>query len=72
VQTSYHFDYGTTTGYGQITSTQTVDDTAPQVHVTTDVNGLTPGAEYHYRLVVADITGAWTTGADATFTTPAG
>jgi phosphodiesterase/alkaline phosphatase D-like protein len=57
---------------GQITTTQTLDGTTPQVNVTADVNGLTPSTEYHYRLVVADVTGAWTTGDDPTFTTPAG
>jgi hypothetical protein len=56
----------------QITTTQTLDGTTPQVNVTADVNGLTPSTEYHYRLVVADVTGAWTTGDDPTFTTPAG
>jgi hypothetical protein len=71
-QTTYHFDYGTTTGYGSVTSTLPVDNTTPQQHVTADVNGLTPGATYHFRLVVEDGTGSWTTGQDATFTTPAG
>jgi hypothetical protein len=71
-QTSYHFDYGTTTAYGDVTPTQTLDGTTDQVHVTTDVNGLAPSTLYHYRLVVADASGSFTTGDDATFTTPAG
>jgi hypothetical protein len=70
-QTSYHFDYGTTAAYGATTPAQIADSTQP-VHVTADLNGLTPGTEHHYRLVVADAGGAWTTGDDATFTTAEG
>lgn len=71
-QTSYYFDYGTTTGYGQITAAATADGTTQPVHAAVDVNGLAPGTEYHFRLVVADASsGSWTTGDDATFTTPA-
>jgi hypothetical protein len=71
-QTSYHFDYGTTDGYGVTTPVQIAETTTEPVHVTADVNGLSPDTEHHFRLVVSDSGGAWTTGDDATFTTAAG
>jgi hypothetical protein len=71
-QSSYYFDYGTTTAYGQTTHAQVADATSADVHATADVNGLSMGTEYHFRLVVADAGGDWTTGDDATFTTNGG
>jgi hypothetical protein len=66
-----HFDYGTTTAYGQTTAVQ-VATSSGQSHVTATVDGLAPATEYHFRLVVASPDGQWTTGDDATFTTNTG
>lgn len=68
---SYHFDYGSTTAYGQTTDVQTANGSGP-THVTALVNGLSAGTEYHYRIVVASPDGQWTTGEDGTFTTTSG
>lgn len=67
---SYHFDYGPTTGYGQMTDEVTSD--AAAAHVTASINGLTPVTDYHFRIVVTNANGQWTTGSDMLFTTPAG
>jgi hypothetical protein len=57
----YHFEYGTTTGYGLTTPTQMATDDGP---VAAPVTGLTAETTYHYRLVAgADEAG------DLTFTT---
>jgi len=70
-QTKYHFDYGTSTGYGSATADGTVSATDDTSHaVTANVSGLTPGATYHYRLAATNATGT-TYGADQTFTATA-
>jgi hypothetical protein len=68
--TSYRFDYGTTTGYGQSTPVRDAGSGSTQVEVTEVLTGLTAGTTYHYRLVAANATGA-TGGGDRAFTTPA-
>ena len=72
LQTSCHFDYGTTAAYGETTPAQFSDGAAQAIHVSAAVSGLAPDTSYHFRLVVADASGQWTTGDDATFTTAAG
>lgn len=67
---SYHFDYGPTTDYGLTTDEVTSD--AAGAHVTVSINGLTPGIDYHFRIVVTNANGQWTTGNDMFFTTLAG
>ncbi|WP_445150619.1 hypothetical protein [Baekduia sp. Peel2402] len=72
-QTTYHFEYGTTTGYG---SRVPVDGEAPAGTsrtpraVSRPITGLAPGTTYHYRLVVRNAAGM-TEGPDRTFTTVA-
>lgn len=68
--TSYHFDYGTTSAYGQSTSTQSSSSDDPSVGSAT-LTGLNPGTTYHYRLVAGNPIVGTTDGQDATFTTPA-
>jgi hypothetical protein len=63
VPTTYHFEYGTTTGYGLTTPVRTATGTEP-VNVQAELTGLTANTEYHYRLVA----GA-SQGADRTFRT---
>ena len=50
IATTVAFEYGTTTGYGATSPTQSIGSgTTPQT-VTTTVIGLTPGATYHVRV----------------------
>jgi hypothetical protein len=67
----YHFEYGTTTSYGQIAPipelyTPITNETLP---VSELVGGLQPGTTYHYRLVASNPTGIRVVGPDETFTT---
>jgi hypothetical protein len=65
-----HFDYGTSTAYGQSAPCeQTVGSGSGEVAVTAKVTGLTPGSTYHFRLVAANAAGA-AFGSDAVFATP--
>lgn len=68
--TTYLFEYGTSTAYGQRWPTVPVDMGAlegPQPVLVT-VPGLLPGTTYHYRLVASD-GGGTSYGQDMTFTT---
>jgi hypothetical protein len=71
--TTFHFDFGTTTGYG--TRVPGSDATAGSDNsdhgVSQAVGGLAPSTTYHYRLVATDSMGFTTNGADVGFTTPA-
>lgn len=63
--TDYYFQYGTTTGYGTDTATDTVStDTA----VSVNVSGLNEDTTYHYRLVATNSQGTGY-GSDRTFRT---
>ena len=64
--TTYHFEYGTSTAYGLTTADQTVSGSA--VAVQTALGGLTADTTYHYRLVATNAAGT-TRGADRTFQT---
>jgi hypothetical protein len=72
-QTSYHFEYGTTTSYG---SREPVNGDAAagaerKPHTfSRSISGLQPGTTYHYRLVASNA-GGLTAGVDRTFTTVA-
>jgi len=66
--TSYHFEYGTTTSYGSNTPSTSAGAGTTDVPVSADLTGLTPSTTYHYRLVAVSSAGT-TPGADQTFTT---
>ena len=68
--TTYRFDYGTTTDYGSSTPTAGPERGNAGKSVSADVTGLAPSTTYHFRLVATNPSGT-ATGADATFTTPA-
>jgi hypothetical protein len=72
-QTTYYFEYGTTTDYGSRTP-QNVDGIAGSGRLarpfTRNISGLTPGTPYHFRLVAQNSAGT-SFGADQTFTTDA-
>jgi hypothetical protein len=73
VQTTYSFEYGESTSYGQRVPTSAAGVAGNGYvarNVTRAVSGLQPGTLYHYRLVAANV-GGTTLGADATFTTDA-
>lgn len=66
--TTYEFQYGTTTDYGQQTAPQTLSaGTSPQ-SVSATISGLTPGTTFHYRLLATNASGT-AAGQDQTFTT---
>lgn len=68
--TSWHFDYGTTTGYGSSTSSTNAGSGTANTTVTANIAGLTSGTTYHYRLVASSSSGT-TQGADGILTTAA-
>ncbi len=67
--TTYHFQYGTTPGYGVTTPIGPAGNGTVEVKVSQYITGLSPGTTYHYRVVAANATGT-TNGNDHTFTTP--
>jgi plastocyanin len=66
--TTYHFDYGTSAGYGQETPEEPAGSGSVDRTVTANVSGLSPGVTYHYRVVANNSSGT-TRGFDRTFTT---
>ncbi len=70
--TTYFFQYGTTTDYGTQTPTEgpVTGNPTKSKAVSADVTGLQPQTTYHYRLVATNSAGT-SFGADVTFTTPA-
>ncbi len=72
-QTKYHFEYGTSTSYGQSSSEQFISGTGTTgVPVSSGAGTLSPSTTYHFRLVADNIDQATSYGADQTFTTTAG
>lgn len=67
-ETSYAFQYGTTTGYGAQTAPVSVGSGTTEVKVTQTITGLQSGTVYHYRLVATSAVGTMD-GRDATLTT---
>jgi CSLREA domain-containing protein len=67
--TAYHFEFGTSPGYGLGTADQQVEGGASATPVAAGIGGLTPATTYHYRLVAISPDGT-SAGADTTFTTP--
>lgn len=66
--TTYNFQYGTTTGYGQTTATQLAGAGSSNVNASASLTGLKPDTVYHYRIAATNPSGP-TTGADQTFMT---
>jgi hypothetical protein len=69
--TTYHFEYGTSAGYGLTTPENTVPEGTDPVAVKAAIDGLTKGTMYHYRLVATNPAGI-SRGADRTFRTAPG
>ena len=79
LETTYHFEFGPDTNYGQglpvPEATIPADSGDRPIDVAVDVQGLSPNTTYHYRLVAsngAEVAPGDTTveGADVAFTTP--
>jgi hypothetical protein len=66
--TTYLFEYGSTTAYGTKSSSSSAGSGTSSTNVSKTVNGLTPGATYHFRLVATSDAGT-VTGGDQVFTT---
>lgn len=65
--TDVRFEWGTTTGYGNLTPVQSGGATGTN-GVTAPLAGLQPSTTYHYRLVASSLYGQ-SVGSDVTFTT---
>jgi len=66
---TYVFEYGPTTAYGSTTPAADAGQGFGAVPAGATIGSLTPGTQYHYRLVATN-QGGTTPGQDATFTTP--
>jgi len=67
--TTWFFDYGTTTGYGNKTATKDAGSGASNTNVSAAISGLTAGRTYHYRLTATSDAGT-SHGSDQTPMTP--
>jgi len=68
IDTTYWWEYGPTTAYGQQTPLALAGSGTARVSVGATIGGLAAGTAYHYRLVAISPDGT-TAGADATFAT---
>ncbi len=66
--TTYYFEYGPSSAYGQSTAPKVVPPNTADVNLSRPITKLTPGTSYHYRLVIENAVGK-AIGADQTFTT---
>ncbi len=57
LDTTYFWQYGTSTAYGQQTTPQDVGSGTAPVTAQASLTGLTPGVTYHYRLVATNSAG---------------
>ena len=67
--TSYAFQYGNSTGYGEQTSSQSAGSSNSSQNVTATLNGLPSGTTIHFRLIATYGSNSTVVGSDATFTT---
>jgi hypothetical protein len=69
--TEYHFEWGTTSAYGNSTPAESIPAGEEPVAVSAELSGLDSGASYHFRLVAHNGVGT-SDGEDQAFTTTAG
>ncbi len=67
-ETSYYFNYGPTSAYGQKTATKSAGKGTTNASVSAPLTGLSPETTYHFQLVAESGAGT-ATGADHAFTT---
>ncbi len=70
VATTYHIDYGLTSGYEAAASEKSAGSGTSPISVSATLTGLKPGTTYHYRVVATTSTGN-AIGVDKTFKTKA-
>ena len=70
LSTTYHFDYGTTSGYGSTTAPENAGTGTGSSAVSAVLSGLTPATLYHYRIAATN-SGGTTNSSDGTLTTGA-
>ena len=68
-ETTYDFEYGTSTAYGSKSPAQSVGLGTSPVHETAVLSGLQAGTTYHYRLAVTTPSAGTAYGQDEAFTT---
>jgi len=68
IETTYQFQYGTTTSYGSVTPVTSAGSGITAQEVSNVISGLKPETTYHYRVVATNSVGT-TDGADETFKT---
>src|SRR6185369_14515598 len=66
--TTYYFEYGATTSYGNTTATNSLAAGTSPVSRNSTINGLFPVSTYHYRIVASNSAGV-NRGSDISFTT---
>jgi hypothetical protein len=66
--TTYYFQWGTTTAYGNTTPSQSAGSGTSDIAVSANLSGLAPHTYYHYRLVASN-SGGTSYGTDMTFST---
>jgi hypothetical protein len=66
--TIYHFEYGATTAYGNVTSETAAGSGTSSVQAMAAITGLAPHTVYHFRIVASSDAGT-TDGSDLTFRT---
>jgi hypothetical protein len=66
--TTYHFEYGTTTGYGRQTAEASAGSGQSATSVSATIGGLQPNTRFHFRVVATNAAGV-ARGRDRTFTT---
>ena len=66
---NYAFQYGPTTDYGQQTRVVLVDAETVDRAVSAQIDRLTPGTDYHYRVFATNASGVTALGSDQTFRT---
>ncbi|MCX6248538.1 MAG: hypothetical protein NTW10_12510 [Bacteroidetes bacterium] len=67
LSTTYYFEWGPTTAYGNTTSSQSAGSGATSVPVSAAIAGLTTGTTYHFRIKATN-SGGTSTGNDLFFT----
>lgn len=65
--TDYHFEWGTTTSYGNPTTTLSAGSGSSSIAVNAPISGLIAGTTYHFRIVASNSEGT-SYGNDLTFT----
>jgi len=68
LSTTYYFQWGPTTSFGNTTPTQSAGSGTSDLAVSANLTGLAPNTTYHYRLVAVNSAGT-NYGVDTTFKT---